>query len=494
VKFDPSGNHLWSRQFGSTGTMSAASVATDLSGNILVTGNFSGTVDFGGGPLVSAGGPDAFVTKLDPDGNHVWSLRHGDVYNDLGVGVASDGSGNVLVLGSFSDSEFYTHTFLAKYDAAGNPSWDHDYGPHIYPQCVASDPSGNALITGYFSLTQDLGGPPLVSAGGEDIFIAKFDPLGAHLWSHGFGDADEYADQKGMGIAADAVGNVFLTGYYSGSADFGGGVLAAAGIDVFAAQFDPSGNHVWSQLFGDNNAQDGYTVATDASGGILFAGEFDGSIDFGGGPVVNSAPPGNGSWNVFLAKFQSTPVPVLIQRFDAAADVGTVRLAWSLWSDEAIDRLQIERRQRPESPWVVVNDQSYQIGLESFVDRSVKPATTYDYILVLHTRAGDDIRSPVATATTPVLVASLGQNHPNPFKPGTTIDVTLASRAELLVEVYDARGAQIAVLNQGLREAGTYSVAWDGTDTLGRSVASGVYFYRLAGSPRVESKKMIVVR
>src|SRR5207244_11623198 len=76
----------------------------DPSGNIDVTGAFSGPADFGGGALTSAG-VDIFLAKLSPTGGHVWSRRFGSALaTHTGNGVACDGSGNVLVTGSFENS------------------------------------------------------------------------------------------------------------------------------------------------------------------------------------------------------------------------------------------------------------------------------------------------------------------------------------------------------------------------------------------------------
>ena len=81
----------------------------------------------------------------------------------------------------------------------------------------------------------DFGGGPLTSAGGIDIFLAKFDPAGNHLWSKRFGDG---FSQIGYSVTVDGADNVLFTGAFSGSVDFGGGPLTSAGgIDIFLAKF-----------------------------------------------------------------------------------------------------------------------------------------------------------------------------------------------------------------------------------------------------------------
>ncbi|WP_437923737.1 SBBP repeat-containing protein [Sorangium sp. So ce291] len=94
---------LWSTGLGGAGDQAAYDVATDAAGNLYVTGWFDGTVDFGAGPLVSAGNGDVFVLKLDPAGHAIWSRRFGtSAYGESGTHIALDASGNILVGGYYS--------------------------------------------------------------------------------------------------------------------------------------------------------------------------------------------------------------------------------------------------------------------------------------------------------------------------------------------------------------------------------------------------------
>jgi hypothetical protein len=94
------------------------------------------------------------------------------------------------------------------------------------------DGSGNVLVTGPFNGTVNFGGGGLTSAGGSDIFVAKFSGAdGAHLWSKRFGGS---SDDIGMSVAADGSGDALLTGSFSGLVDFGGEILTSAGqTDIF---------------------------------------------------------------------------------------------------------------------------------------------------------------------------------------------------------------------------------------------------------------------
>jgi hypothetical protein len=237
AKFGSDGAHLWSKRFGASSDENAQSVAVDASGNVIITGCFWDSLTFGGDTLKSAGERDIYIAKFGSDGVHLWSKRFGD-----------------------RDSQ--------------------------YAKAVAVDASGNVIVTGWFYGAVDFGGGVLMSAGNKDIFVAEFGSDGAHRWSRRFGDGDS---QYAQAIAVDASGNVIITGFFWGTVDFGGCALTSAGgCDLFVAKFGADGLHISSKRFGDGSAQVAEAVAVDALGNAIVAGWFYGAIDFGGG-VLTSA-------------------------------------------------------------------------------------------------------------------------------------------------------------------------------------------------------------
>jgi len=105
-------------------------------------------------------------------------------------------------------------------------------------------------------------------------------------WGRSFGGV---GDQDGGGIAVDASGNVVIAGSFWNTVDFGGGPLVSAGDwDVFVARLDAAGNHLWSRRFGDAGGQSLRAMSTDALGNIYLTGIFFGTIDFGGGPITSN--------------------------------------------------------------------------------------------------------------------------------------------------------------------------------------------------------------
>jgi hypothetical protein len=91
-------------------------------------------------------------------------------------------------------------------------------------------------------------------------------------------------------------------------------------------------------------------------------------------------------------------------------------------------------------------------------------------------------------------VYSLSQNYPNPFNPSTKINFSLPKAENVLIKIYDITGREVFTLVEQKMQPGKYSVTWASINNQGKSVASGVYFYRIVAGDFVESKKMILVR
>ncbi|MDC0748899.1 SBBP repeat-containing protein [Polyangium mundeleinium] len=320
AKFTAQGNHVWSKAYGGTGDQTATGLAVDTQGNAFVTGNFANTITIGATTLTSAGADDFFVAKLDAAGNELFAKGFGATFTQQSSGVAVDSAGNVLVTGAFSGTFSWGMTMLtgagnldvyvAKMDNAGNPLWAKGFGSAQNQQGldVATDAAGNVIIVGAMENVADFGGGQFVSVGGEDVFVAKFGPTGNHLFSQRFGDA---SDQRALAVAADPSGNMLVTGQYAGTIDLGGGVYTSVGADDgFVVKFDPNGAHAWSKSFGAVSPQRGKDITTDAFGNVLLTGEFYGVIGFGGATI-----PATAMADAFVAKLSPTGTQVWLRGF-----------------------------------------------------------------------------------------------------------------------------------------------------------------------------------
>jgi hypothetical protein len=228
----------------------------------------------------------------------------------------------------------------------------------------------------------------------------------------------------------------------------------------------------------------------DASDEVISSGNFSDTVDLGGGSIISA-----GLLDAWLAKFRCEhPLPVTIQSFVAIARPGAVELRWDVWREEVIDSYEIARTNVLGSRSEIVAQGAFDSETDSFVDTLVEPGKSYDYVLTLRANGKIVARSPVASATTPLFERALGQNYPNPFNPSTAIDVTVAKRSVVVVAIYDARGARVATLDAGVRDAGTLRLEWNGIDDAGKRVGSGVYFYRLDGAGPSTSRKMLLLK
>lgn len=300
-KLNSSGNFIWARKF--NGGASVKSITVDGGGNVYTTGYFLGPVDFDPGngvfTLTSPGTSETFVSKLNRAGNFVWARQLG---GGVGSSVAVDQSGNVVITGSFfgtSDLDpgpsVFTlvaaggiDIFVAKLDSAGDFAWARPMGGAGQDggTGVALDAVGNIYAAGSFSGAADFGASPnllhLTSSGSWDIFVCKLDSAGNFVWTRQWGGtAQDTAD----GLAVDAVGNVYTTGFFSDTADFdpGPGVLtlnSAGGIDYFLSKLDSAGNLVWASQTGGETPDAGASVAADGMGYVYVTGVFNGTVDF----------------------------------------------------------------------------------------------------------------------------------------------------------------------------------------------------------------------
>jgi len=330
AKYSSSGAYLWSKKIGSTGSDVGSGIGVDTSGNVLVIGQFQGTVDFGGGGLISAGGADIFVAKYSSSGAHLWSKRFGGTGNEAGNGIAVEGNGDMAVTGSFGNygsavdfgggpltSAGGPDIFVAKFSASGVHTWSRALGGTGQDTglSVGVDGGGNVVVTGYFQGTVNFGGGSLSSAGATDIFLMKYSAAGAHVWSKRFGGA---SDDRGTGVAVSGTGDVVVTGYFNATADFGGGAqVSTGGSDIFLAKYSSAGTHTWSKVFGTPYGFGDLSrgVALDASGNIALTGSLLGPVNFGGGALAES-----GSYDIFAAKFSASGAHLWSKRFGVLYD------------------------------------------------------------------------------------------------------------------------------------------------------------------------------
>jgi len=332
-KFDSSGNFIWARAWGGTGFDFSEDVTVDGYGNVYVTGSFNKTVDFDPDPvseypLTSIGSDDGYLLKLDSSGNFVWAGAWGGTSGDYGAGVVVDNFGNVYVTGSFVNtvdfdpdpvSEYpVTSTgsddaYLIKLDSSDNFVWVRNWGGSSseYGCGVAVDSTGNVYVTGNFWETADFDPDPideypLTPLGGMDGFLSKFDPSGDFVWAGAWGGL---LFENSQGVAVDGFGNAYVTGYFSGTADFDPDPIdeflldSIGSNDAFLSKIDSSGNFVWAGAWGGTSNDSARDVTLDSEGNVFVAGYFNATVDFDPDLIDEFPLTSSGETDAFLSKF-----------------------------------------------------------------------------------------------------------------------------------------------------------------------------------------------
>jgi chitodextrinase len=332
IKYRSNGAKSWATSFSAGGVADAAGVAVDASGNIYMIGSFFYPLDLGGNTLTSAGNYDMFLAKYSSTGNHLWSMSLGGLNAETARDLAIDSDGNLLIAGEFRGSlDIGSQTvtsngnndmFLAKLTSNGDVIWARNGGGTGTDgvTSIAIGPDDSVAVTGYFQDTANFGGSSMTSAGEKDIFVVEYNTGGAHLWSKRFGSVD---NDEGRGVAVDPVnGDVALTGVYRGAVNFGDGTHpdTGGGADWFIARFTAGGQNLWSLGYGDSRTYSliGNDVDIDEAGNVLVTGTAVYSLNLGGEWLHGS------SGDVIVAKFSMTGDHVWSSRHgDLGSDVGT---------------------------------------------------------------------------------------------------------------------------------------------------------------------------
>jgi hypothetical protein len=306
VSYSHEGKESWARSLGGPSWELAASLAVDMSGDILVAGAFEHTLAVADRVLESEGDADAFAVRLAPDGSHIWSIRLGGEGWDEANAIAVDANGNAIVAGALSNKDG-SHGFVSKYSSEGASLWNQRFTGTASDRAlaVAAAPGGAILVAGTFAGAVDLGGERLDSAGKHDLFLASYDPDGRHRWSRRFGGSQ---GDCARAIALDGERFFVVAGSISGEVSVGGNTLHAGQLDMFVARYSITGEHVWSQSFPGAGAGTRSLVTT-AEGAIVAAGSFPYSIDFGGESSLKSA----GAFDAFVVALTPTR-PRLLHR------------------------------------------------------------------------------------------------------------------------------------------------------------------------------------
>ncbi|RMD57592.1 sortase, partial [Candidatus Parcubacteria bacterium] len=337
-KLTSSGNLVWAIRMGGTGQDYGVSLRVDDVGNLYATGFFNGTADFDPGAgtlnLISQGGRDVFVVKLDNNGSLIWAKSFGGTADDQGMGVVVDGNGNVYSVGGFHNTVDFDpgagifnltsagdyDAFISKLDSGGNFVWAKALSgtDQLLAKAIILDTSGNVYTTGHFYGTADFdpgtGTYNLTSAGGSDIFVGELDSNGNLVWMGAMGGTGQ---DTSSAITMDGGGNIYTTGDFSSTADFDPGtstynLTSAGNYDIFISRLNGDGRFAWAVAMGGTANDIGFSVDVDNAGNIYTSGYFIGVADFDPGTGTQNLN-GAGGFDIFVSKLaQSDVTPPIV--------------------------------------------------------------------------------------------------------------------------------------------------------------------------------------
>ena len=339
VKLDPNGTFVWARKIGGTSYDIAHAVAIDSQGDIYITGEFQGTVDFDPGAgvfsMTSSGNKDGFLLKLNSNGVFVWAIKIGAGNEDVANMLTIDSGDSVFVSGYFGGSVDFDpgagsavqnavstqDLFLLKLDPNGNFRYVRTIG--TYACCgqrfsVRLDGQENIYIEGRYSSNVDFDPGPgtfYLFVPYTNSFVLKLDANGDFVWVKSLGTYSLGSTVLVESLDVDAAGNSYQTGSFDGTVNFqllGGATqtLIAAGIgpDIFVTKLNANGDLIWvRQMAGSGSPSGGQfegfgkRIYVDNNDDVLVSGYFEGTTDFD--PGIGSFPlTASGQHDVFVTK------------------------------------------------------------------------------------------------------------------------------------------------------------------------------------------------
>ncbi len=327
-KFDSVGNYIWTRTWGGIEWDFAKAVAVDSLNNVYVAGYYEETVDFDPGSgtdnRTAFGEEDCYLTKFDSSGNYLWALTWGAGAPDDVLALVIDSNDNAYVSGHYivtvdfdpgpgidnRTSNIDGYGFLSKFDQNGNYQWVITNDISIYSAAI--DSTNNLYISGKFEDTIDfdpgLGIDNRTSVDNSDCFLSKYDSAGNYCWVRTWGD-------EGKSVTVDSNDDIYVSGRFYETEDFdpGPGIdnHTSDGLDCCISKFDPSGNYLWSQVWGGNQHEEVFCVSVDLNNNVYVVGQFGNyseppgyTVDFDPGSGIDNHIC-NGSSDCFISVYDS---------------------------------------------------------------------------------------------------------------------------------------------------------------------------------------------
>jgi len=294
AKYSEDGNLIWQKCFGGPSEDRAHQLYYDKNnGNIYLCGYFDGILYFGNDSLVTTGDEDIFLMAIDSSGNYLWGKSYGGAGTQSASTVFCDDSGKISISGYFEDtlnagsvnliSRGIRNVFLLQTDTAGNCIWGKRMGGLLYDEGlnIVGDEHDNLYLSGYYRDTADFGPFQTRSVFTYDCFLVSLTSAGDWRWLKSFGGG--YIDNC-PALAYMPLSHKILTGgWFFNNISFGTDttLYSSGEEESYLAAFDTLGNLSWSKRVGSEMAELIYDISVDENDNILVVGTYDSVIIIG---------------------------------------------------------------------------------------------------------------------------------------------------------------------------------------------------------------------
>ena len=484
VKYNPSGNMLWQKNFNSYSNYEdrISDMTLDSQGNLIVSGythRINGS-DF-----------DVIIVKYDPQGDTVWVRRYNETnnYSDRAVKIKIDQVGNVYVAALYQDFSGHSYYKLIKYNSSGSLVWANNYmgigNSKEWLTGMDYDLQGTIYITGQTE----------TDTAHQNYLTVKLDINGTLIWAKEF-NGEENGSDFAVCIKSDLYGNVIVSGNSE--------------EDYQTVKYNSQGIEVWRKRY--NGPYNGYdavkSMDVDRFGNVYVTGSSIGSVSSGSDyTTIKYNSDGVQQWQnrYGLGQFD-TPSSIKVDTNGNSYITGAVNGDPPFYSDYGAIKLSNSGNllwaQQYNGPQNYL-DESYDIVLDA-----INNVYVTGFSMGINT--GDDFATikysqpigiePISNEVPNTF--SLSQNYPNPFNPVTKISFGIPANVKgeisnVKLIIYDVLGREVTVLVNEQLKPGTYEVNWDAS-----AYTSGVYFYILiagdhstsSGRGFTETRKMILIK
>ena len=424
---------------------------------------------------------DLYAQRLDGDGNGLWAPGGVPVCDNTAVPyeheICTDGAGGVFVTW-YERRPANFDIFIQRIDASGNEV----FAPCGVALCTMGETQRDPAITA------DGAGGAIVAwedfragSSNSDLYAQRVNSSGVLQWT----------ETQGEPVCTFPNSIYYVTLLPDGE---GGAIIAWAdarnagltNYDVYCQHIDRHGDPAWTE---------GGEVISEVPGS-----EADLSIisDGAGGAIVAWRDSRNPDYDIYAQRIldDGTFTATMLESYTAVFEEDAVALTWRVAEED------------PDLRWIVSRKDLRTKGVDDVdagsIEREGREYTLVDRgfergaVLIYSIEAADEDGRTLLFETDPIEIPAatlrLLGNHPNPFNPSTTIRYEIPARCRVALGVYDVGGRLVARLVDGMQDAGVHEVRWDGLDTAGGPVASGVYFSRLSAGKQSVTGTMVLLR